>query len=58
VIDVLIRAVAVGVGVQLGRELANGACKSRRTPPGWYLDPWKQHRLRYWDKGWTGFTSD
>jgi hypothetical protein len=28
------------------------------TPPGWYDDPWRQARLRYWDgTAWTGHTA-
>ncbi len=28
------------------------------TPPGWYGDPWRQARLRYWDgTAWTGHTA-
>jgi hypothetical protein len=28
------------------------------TPPGWYDDPWRQARLRYWDGStWTGHTA-
>jgi hypothetical protein len=27
-------------------------------PPGWYDDPWRQTRLRYWDgTAWTGHTA-
>ena len=27
--------------------------------PGWYPDPWRQKRLRYWDgRAWTGHTAD
>jgi hypothetical protein len=27
-------------------------------PPGWYDDPWRQARVRYWDgTAWTGHTS-
>ena len=27
-------------------------------PPGWYDDPWRQARLRYWDgTAWTGHTA-
>ena len=27
-------------------------------PPGWYPDPWRQARLRYWDgRAWTGYAS-
>jgi len=34
------------------------AAKRRGTPPGWYADPWKIARLRYWDGGkWTGYNS-
>lgn len=30
----------------------------RGTPPGWYADPWKIARLRYWDGSkWTGYNS-
>ncbi len=26
-----------------------------QTPAGWYPDPWKSQRVRYWDGGkWTG----
>ena len=29
------------------------------TPPGWYDDPWRQARLRYWDGTvWTGHTAE
>jgi sporulation-control protein spo0M len=29
------------------------------TPPGWYADPWRQARLRYWDgNAWTGQTNN
>jgi Protein of unknown function (DUF2510) len=32
--------------------------KRRGTPPGWYADPWKKARLRYWDGSkWTGYNS-
>jgi hypothetical protein len=28
------------------------------APPGWYDDPWRQTRLRYWDgTAWTGHTA-
>jgi hypothetical protein len=28
------------------------------TPPGWYDDPWRQSRVRYWDgTAWTGHTA-
>jgi hypothetical protein len=28
------------------------------APPGWYDDPWRQTRLRYWDgMAWTGHTA-
>jgi hypothetical protein len=28
------------------------------TPPGWYDDPWRQARLRFWDgTAWTGHTA-
>jgi hypothetical protein len=27
-------------------------------PPGWYDDPWRQARVRYWDgTAWTGHTA-
>jgi hypothetical protein len=30
----------------------------RGTPAGWYADPWKTARLRYWDGNkWTGYNS-
>ena len=29
------------------------------TPPGWYDDPWRQARVRYWDGAvWTGHTAE
>jgi hypothetical protein len=29
------------------------------TPPGWYSDPWRQHRTRYWDGAtWTGHVAE
>ena len=28
------------------------------APPGWYDDPWRQARVRYWDgTAWTGHTA-
>jgi hypothetical protein len=30
----------------------------RGTPAGWYADPWKTAKLRYWDGSkWTGYNS-
>jgi Protein of unknown function (DUF2510) len=60
VIDVLLRAVAVGVGIGLGRELVapRGDTGVSTTPPGWYADPWRQHALRWWNGQWTGYTHD
>jgi Protein of unknown function (DUF2510) len=60
VIDVLLRAVPVGVGVGLGHRLVS----PRRAPgwyppPGWYADPWHLHALRWWDgTAWTGWNAD
>jgi hypothetical protein len=52
VIDTLIRAVVIGISVQVGRQLVTG----RHSAPGWYFDPWRQHAWRYWDGGaWTGW---
>ena len=29
------------------------------TPPGWFPDPWKRHRVRYWGgDGWTDWVAD
>jgi integrase len=56
VIDVLLRAVAVGVGVRLGQRLV---APRRCTPsPGWYADPWRLHTWRWFDGAWTGWTYD
>jgi hypothetical protein len=61
VIDLLIRAVAVGVGVGLGRELVgrrNFVMPLQSSPPGWYPDPWREAPLRWWNRQWTGYTHD
>jgi Protein of unknown function (DUF2510) len=53
-IDLIVRALAVGVGVGIGQRLVT----PRRTPPGWYPDPWRQHTWRWWDGAWTAHTHD
>jgi hypothetical protein len=31
---------------------------AQTAPPGWYDDPWRQARLRYWDgTAWSGHTA-
>jgi hypothetical protein len=61
VIDVLLRGLAVGVGIQIGRQLVTGnrsTSATVSTPAGWYPDPWREHDLRWWDRAWTGYTHD
>jgi hypothetical protein len=57
-IHALLLALVIGVGIGLGQRLV-GTSKSGSSPrPGWHPDPWKQHRLRYWDGWqWTGYTT-
>ena len=54
-IDVLLRAVAVGVGVRVGMELV-GNRPHHHPPVGWYSDPWREHTWRWWNGTWTGHT--
>jgi sporulation-control protein spo0M len=43
------------VAVYTGAPNGAGQAQPSQTPAGWYADPWKQARVRYWDgKAWTG----
>lgn len=58
-IHAFLLALLIGVGIRLGQRLVHGPKPLGRVVPGWYPDPYEEHRLRYWDGGtWTGHTDD
>jgi hypothetical protein len=42
-----------------GQSQARPAAGAPNTPPGWYPDPWRVTRVRWWDGySWTSYTSN
>ncbi len=57
-IPVVIGAIILFIARSQNRSRGAGPAAAT-APPGWYGDPWRQTRLRYWDgTAWTGHTAE
>jgi hypothetical protein len=61
IVPVIIGAIILFIARSQNRSTTPGAATVRAAaaPAGWYDDPWRQARLRYWDgTAWTGHTAE
>ena len=56
---VIVFAIGLGAILALWWRAARLDQRGGRPQPGWYLDPWRLHQLRYWDGSrWTPYGAD